>query len=222
MPSAAEQEAIDAAKRTFVKWFRCQSGAAIISCFFLVVLQPIVLTPLSCIAVCGMSAFTCAAGYYTARCKDNELDVMRAAGVARAPPRGRAAAAAEPPPSRRPRRRYQLYAFMVTALIFVLVQTVMLPCFKAFYDHSPRRRVRRAARRRRASVPRRPGGLPPHGQLRHRDLREHGLRHDLHQGDDGREHLRRDRPPAQEEEGVAARPDGLSCVVGRGLFLGLT
>mmetsp|Transcript_36013 Transcript_36013/g.121968 ORF Transcript_36013/g.121968 Transcript_36013/m.121968 type:complete len:154 (-) Transcript_36013:44-505(-) len=107
MPSAAEQEAIDVAKRTFIKWFRCQSGAAIISCFFLVVLQPIVLTPLSCIAVCGMSAFTCAAGYYTSRCKDNELDVM-----------------------------YQLYAFMVTALIFVLVQTVMLPCFKAFYDHS--------------------------------------------------------------------------------------
>ena len=102
MPSAAEQEAIDVAKRTFIKWFRCQSGAAIISCFFLVVLQPIVLTPLSCIAVCGMSAFTCAAGYYTSRCKDNELDVMRAAGAARAPPRPgrrRRAAAAEPPPA---------------------------------------------------------------------------------------------------------------------------
>ena len=102
MPSQSEQEAIDVAKRTFIKWFRCQSGAAIISCFFLVVLQPIVLTPLSCIAVCGMSAFTCAAGYYTSRCKDNELDVMRAAGAARAPPRPgrlRRAAAAEPPPA---------------------------------------------------------------------------------------------------------------------------
>ena len=34
---------------------------------------------------------------------------------------------------------YQLYALCCTVLIFVLTYAVMMPCFKAFVDHHPRR-----------------------------------------------------------------------------------
>ena len=103
---------VPAAKAAFVKWMKVQTGCAAISAYFLLYMQPVALEPLACLCLLAASAITAAAGHHTARCGDDALSTM-----------------------------YQLYALCCTVLIFVLTYAVMMPCFKAFVDHRPRRRV---------------------------------------------------------------------------------
>ena len=121
---------VPAAKAAFVRWMKVQTGCACISAYFLLYVQPVALEPLACLCLLAASAITAAAGHHTARCGDDALSTM-----------------------------YQLYALCCTVLIFVLTYAVMMPCFKAFVDHRPRRRVpARRARPREFPPPRADNG----------------------------------------------------------------
>ena len=120
---------VPAAKAAFVKWMKVQTGCAAISAYFLLYMQPVALEPLACLCLLAASAITAAAGHHTARCGDDALSTM-----------------------------YQLYALCCTVLIFVLTYAVMMPCFKAFVDHRPRRRVPARRARPRAPPPRADNG----------------------------------------------------------------
>ena len=162
---------------TFKRWFRVQTGCAVVSCVFLVAVQPIHLAPLACVSLVGASFITAAAGYQTTRCSKGELVVMRVPPAplrrvvvpegCRPPgrgPRGR--------PTRRGRRRSTAGRSQVPDLRVPLHRALLHPHVRRHDPllqglHPPRlRRVRPRARRRRRSSFSRAGA-------EHADLEDH-------------------------------------------------
>mmetsp|Transcript_1259 Transcript_1259/g.3778 ORF Transcript_1259/g.3778 Transcript_1259/m.3778 type:complete len:148 (-) Transcript_1259:78-521(-) len=94
---------VEEAKTSFIKWWKIQSGTALLCTGFLVVEKPVPMGLIYELLVGALGVLTGMCGYKMLDCKKNELVVF-----------------------------YQLYALLCTSLCISLLYVVMMPAFKAF------------------------------------------------------------------------------------------